>query len=75
MKWIDNIRFHIEKYGFDVFYRLGNRLGVPPRNLRLFFIYISFFTLGLSFVLYIFLAFVLKVKDLIRVKRPSVFDL
>ncbi len=75
MNRIDRIRFKIEKYGLDVSYRLANRLGIPVRNVRLFFIYMSFATLGLSFIFYIIIAFALRIKDLIRRKRPSVFDL
>jgi phage shock protein PspC (stress-responsive transcriptional regulator) len=42
---------------------------------RLFFIYVTFFTAGLSFGLYLTMAFVLKLKDMIYTKRSSVFDL
>jgi len=45
------------------------------KNVRLFFIYISFVTVGLSFGVYLTLAFLLKLKDMIYTKRTSVFDL
>jgi len=41
----------------------------------LFFIYASFATLGVSFIVYLMLAFALKIKDFFFQKRPSVFDL
>jgi hypothetical protein len=44
-------------------------------NVRLYFIYVTFFTVGLSFGFYLTLAFVFKLKDLIYTKRSSVFDL
>jgi phage shock protein PspC (stress-responsive transcriptional regulator) len=44
-------------------------------NVRLFFIYISFITVGLGFGFYLTLAFLLKLKDMIKGKRSSVFDL
>jgi phage shock protein PspC (stress-responsive transcriptional regulator) len=44
-------------------------------NVRLFFIYISFVTVGLGFGFYLTLAFLLKLKDMIKTKRSSVFDL
>jgi len=75
VRTIDKIRLAFERYGFDVSYRLANKLGVPARNVRLFFIYLSFPTLGLSFLLYILLAFALRIKDFFIKKRPSVFDL
>jgi phage shock protein PspC (stress-responsive transcriptional regulator) len=55
--------------------RLADRLGMKARSVRLFFIYISFATLGVGFGLYLTLAFLLKLKDLVFTKRTSVFDL
>ena len=72
---IDDLRLILEKYGLDVSYRLAGKFGIPAKNVRLFFIYLSFPTLGLSFILYILLAFLIRMKDLVRRKRPSVFDL
>ncbi len=75
MKMIHNIRYFFEKHGFDVSSRFADRLGMRAVNVRLFFIYISFVTLGVSFGVYLTLAFLLKLKDMIRAKRTSVFDL
>ncbi|WP_010134848.1 PspC family transcriptional regulator [Ochrovirga pacifica] len=75
MNWIDKIRYFFERYGFDVSSRLADRLGIRTVNVRLFFVYISFVTLGATFGLYLTLAFLLKLKDMIRTKRTSVFDL
>ncbi len=72
---MDRLRLTLEKYGLDVSYRLAGKFGIPAKNVRLFFIYLSFPTLGLSFILYVFLAFLIRLKDLVRRKRPSVFDL
>lgn len=75
MSWIDKIQYFFKRYGFDVSSRLADRLGMRAVNVRLFFIYISFVTLGATFSIYLTLAFVLKLKDMIRTKRTSVFDL
>lgn len=75
MKSIHSIRHFFELHGFGVFSRLADRLGMRAVNVRLFFIYISFITVGLSFGIYITLAFLLKLKDMIYTKRSSVFDL
>jgi len=75
MRLIDNIRHFFEKRGFDVSSRLADRLGIRALNVRLFFIYISFVTLGFSFGIYLTLAFILRLKDMIYTKRSSVFDL
>ncbi|MHC5201834.1 PspC domain-containing protein [Myroides sp. LJL119] len=72
---INNLRYFFEKYGFKVSSRVGERLGIKATRIRLFFIYLSFFTLGLAFALYLTLAFLAKIKDLIYTKRSSVFDL
>lgn len=75
MKFIHFVRHYFEKHGFDVSSRLADRLGLRVVNVRLFFIYISFVTVGLSFGFYLTLAFLLKIKDKVYTKRTSVFDL
>lgn len=75
MKLIHSVRHYFERHGFDVSSRFADRLGMRALNVRLFFIYISFVTVGLSFGLYLTLAFLLKLKDMVYTKRSSVFDL
>lgn len=75
MKLINSIRHYFERHGFDVSSRFADRLGMRATNVRLFFIYISFVTVGLSFGIYLTLAFLLKLKDMVYTKRSSVFDL
>lgn len=75
MSFIDNTRHFLEKHGFNVLSRLADRLGMRTSSVRLFFVYVSFFTFGLSFGLYLTLAFLLRLKDMIYTKRSSVFDL
>ena len=70
-----NLRHYFEKHGFYVSSRFADRLGIKAKNVRLFFIYTSFATLGLGFAMYLTIAFYLKLKDLIYTKRSSVFDL
>ncbi len=68
-------RHYLEKHGFYVSSRFADRLGIRAKNVRLFFIYLSFATIGLGFVIYISMAFLLRLKDLFYTKRSSVFDL
>jgi len=75
MKCITSIRLFFEKRGFHVSSRLAERLGMRATNVRLFFIYISFVTVGLWFGVYLTIAFWLKLKDMVYTKRSSVFDL
>ena len=75
MKVAHRIRHQLERHGFEVCSRLADRLGMRARPVRLFFIYISFFSLGIGFAIYLILAFWLRLKDLVYAKRTSVFDL
>jgi hypothetical protein len=70
-----NLKQFLERNGFYVSSRLADRLGMRAKNVRLFFIYLTFATVGLGFVIYLNLAFWLKLKDLVYTKRTSVFDL
>ena len=69
------LKFFFEKHGFHVSSRLADKLGMRASDVRLFFIYLSFVTAGLWFAVYLTLAFWMRLKDLIRAKRTSVFDL
>ncbi|OGS72489.1 MAG: PspC family transcriptional regulator [Flavobacteria bacterium RIFCSPLOWO2_12_FULL_35_11] len=75
MGWIVSLRHYLEKHGFAVSSRFADKLGIDVSNVRLFFIYISFVTLGFSFGIYLTLAFLLRLKDIVYTKRRSVFDL
>lgn len=75
LQLIYKIRHYLEKRGFYVSSRLADKLGMRARSVRLFFIYVSFATLGVGFAIYLTLAFWLKLKDLVYTKRTSVFDL
>jgi len=69
------VRHFFERHGFAVSTRLAETLGMSVKSVRLFFIYASFATIIGGFILYLILAFWLKMKDLIYTKRSSVFDL
>jgi hypothetical protein len=75
MRAVLQIKYFFEKHGFHVSSRLADKLGMRVSDVRLFFIYISFVTAGLWFGVYLTLAFWIRLKDLIRGKRTSVFDL
>lgn len=70
-----SLRLFLEQHGFYVCSRLADRLGIRAKNVRIFFIYATFATAGLSFFVYLTLAFWLKLKDFIYGKRTSVFDI
>lgn len=73
---IERIRDYFERIGYNVCFRLGRRLHLNPEIVRLYFIYISFVTLGSPILIYLFLAFWLRFKDYVsKSRRPSVLDL
>ncbi|MGB0790568.1 MAG: PspC domain-containing protein [Flavobacteriaceae bacterium] len=69
------IIYSLQLWGFKVCQRIGDSWGIRPRVIRLTFVYLTFITLGFGFALYLFVAFWLRIKDLIYTKRSSVFDL
>jgi len=75
LQLVYKIRHFLEKHGYYVCARLADRLGMRAKSVRIFFIYMSFATMGVGFAIYLTLAFLLKLKGLVYVKRTSVFDL
>ena len=75
MSFVLQLKYFFEKQGFHIASRLADRLGMRANSVRLFFIYISFVTAGLWFGVYLTFGFVMKLKDFVRAKRTSVFDL
>ncbi|KAB2809736.1 PspC domain-containing protein [Phaeocystidibacter luteus] len=72
---IERIKADFERRGFEVCHRFGERLGIRPSRIRLFFIYASFVALGSPIFIYLALAFLLRLKDEVSQKRASIFDL
>ncbi|MDX5326459.1 MAG: PspC domain-containing protein [Bacteroidota bacterium] len=72
---IHRIRTYFEMQGFEVCSRMGDRLHMRASSIRLFFIYSSFIALGSPLIIYMSLAFLLKLKDYVYTRRTSVFDL
>lgn len=74
-RFVIRLKYFAEKHGFHVSQRLADTLGMRANSVRIFFIYISFVTAGLWFGVYLTLAFWMRLRDLVRAKRSSVFDL
>ena len=72
---MSSLRHFFEKYGFTVSTRLADSLGMSVKSVRLFFVYASFTTIVGGFIIYLTLAFWLKLRDMIYTNRTSVFDL
>ena len=63
---IDTIRDIIERYSFGVCSYLGDKMGIASSRVRLYFMYLSFVTLGSPLVIYLILAFWLDIRRYLR---------
>jgi len=71
---LDTFKFLVEYNAFGVCTRAGERMGMPIKNIRLFFIYASCLTIGSPLIVYMILAFWLKLKDYVKGSRNPVWD-
>jgi phage shock protein PspC (stress-responsive transcriptional regulator) len=71
---MNRFRNIIEKQGFGVCSYLGNKMGIQISRVRLYFIYLSFGTLGSPVIIYLFIAFWLNVRKYIRRGYDVVFN-
>jgi phage shock protein PspC (stress-responsive transcriptional regulator) len=59
------IKNYIEWQAFGVCSALGEKLGIATSRIRLWFIYISFLTLGSPLIIYMILAFWMNIQNYI----------
>tara|TARA_R110002049_G_scaffold245596_2_gene419691 strand:- start:5452 stop:5685 length:234 start_codon:yes stop_codon:yes gene_type:complete len=76
---IQKIQELFERNFFGVCEWWGNKLGIKTSRIRLFFIYFSFISVGISFFVYLTMAFILEHKELFKKafvsKKSSIWDL
>lgn len=72
---VEYCKTQVERNMFGVCEWLGQKMSIPSKRIRMFFIYASFFAAGSPVIIYLVLAFWLDMKALIRQKRGSVWDL
>ena len=72
---VNQVRDYFERQAFGVCAWLGNVLSMRTSVIRLFFIYASFLTVGSPLIIYMIFAFWLKMKNYVRARRTSVWDL
>lgn len=65
----------IEQKAFGVCSKMGDKMGLCTKRIRLFFIYASFLTLGSPVIVYMILAFWMNIKNYANEKRTAVWDL
>jgi len=68
---LSEIKNFIEWKAFGVCTAIGERIGVATGKIRLWFIYISFLTLGSPIIIYMILAFWMNMKRYIWMSRRN----
>lgn len=71
---MEQIKDLFEKSAFGVCSYLGDKMGVASSRVRLYFIYISFVTLGSPVIFYLFAAFWLNVRRYIRHSKNAIWS-
>lgn len=71
MRNLNEIKNFIEWKAFGVCTAIGERLGVATSRIRLWFIYISFLTLGSPLIIYMILAFWINMKNYILMRKRN----
>jgi phage shock protein PspC (stress-responsive transcriptional regulator) len=74
-KLVLGIKHFFELRAYGVCSYLGNKLGIQTSHIRLFFIYISFLTVGSPLIIYFIMVFILNLKKYVNSKRGRVWDL
>jgi phage shock protein PspC (stress-responsive transcriptional regulator) len=69
---INLFRDNIEKNAFGVCQYLGDKMGIATSRVRVYFIYVSFLTLGSPALLYLIVAFWLNIKQYILQTRHTI---
>ncbi|WP_297766575.1 PspC domain-containing protein, partial [uncultured Muriicola sp.] len=64
----------VEKSVFGVCQFLGDKIGIKTSRVRLYFIYLSFVTMGSPVIIYLFLAFWLNLKKYLRKSLNPLLD-
>lgn len=70
---MDKIRELLEKSTFGVCNYMGTKLGIHASRVRIYFIYLSFVTLGSPIVFYLFAAFWLNVRRYFRDHLSAIY--
>jgi phage shock protein PspC (stress-responsive transcriptional regulator) len=63
----------VERHAFGVCSYLGEKMNIASSRVRLYFIYISFVTLGSPVIFYLFLAFWVNIRRYIKRNKDAFF--
>lgn len=68
---MNKVREFLEMNAFGVCTAIGEKLGIATSRIRMWFIYISFLTMGSPLIIYMVLAFWMNIKEYILSARRN----
>ncbi len=68
---MEKIREFMERNAFGVCAAIGEKLGIASSRIRMWFIYISFLTMGSPLIIYMILAFWMNIKNYVLAGRRN----
>jgi phage shock protein PspC (stress-responsive transcriptional regulator) len=68
---MQKLRTFLELHAFGVCSAIGEKLGIATSRIRMWFIYISFLTMGSPLIVYMVLAFWINIKKYIYSARRN----
>ncbi len=71
---MNELQSFLEKQAFGVCEWLGEKWGIKSSRIRVYFIYLSFITFGSPLIVYLVLLFWLEQKDVLKSRRPTIWD-
>ena len=70
---MNNFKDILERNAFGVCSYLGEKMNIASSRVRLYFIYISFLTIGSPIIFYLILAFWVNIRRYIKKHRDALF--
>ena len=70
---MNNLKDILERNAFGVCSYLGEKMNIASSRVRLYFIYISFLTIGSPIIFYLILAFWVNIRRYIKKHRDALF--
>lgn len=70
------LKYFIEQHAYGVCTHLGEKFGISTASIRLYFVYLSFITVGSPVIIYLILAFWMNIRRYLRQRNnPTVWEI
>jgi len=70
------LKYFVEQQAYGVCTHLGEKLGISTASIRLYFVYLSFITVGSPVVIYLILAFWMNIRRYLRQRNnPTIWEI